>query len=174
MTPEEVSGVVALLATAFGRTMTVETIEAYAYALEDLEIEDPVGQVKRLLRTLDRWPPPAVIRKALLDAYGVLPPDVDQVWPQVVRWASYSTDPYAPDRPVISDLARQAVEAVGGSWAIKHSDRSIIYAQWRDAYRAIVARETHESLARSWNGLPLAPASQLPLRDGTDRGLGPG
>lgn len=175
MTPEDVVGVVALVASAHGKTVTPETIEVYAMALEDLEIEDPRGTVLGILRTMERWPSPATLRKAILDRYGLLPLDVDQVWPQVVKWAVHPySDPYSPDRPVISDLARQAVEAIGGTWAVRNGDRGVVFAQWRDAYRAIAARETHEVLERSWTGLPLTPASQLPLRDGSDRGLGPG
>lgn len=158
---------VALLAAAFGKPATPETFEVYEVALEDLEIEDPRAVVKRLLRTMERWPSPAQLRRAILDQFGLLAPDVDQAWTAVVEYVSGS-------RTVLHDLAREALRAIGGSWAVKTGNQGVVFAQFRDAYRAIAARSDGEALERSWNGLALAPVSQLRLGDGTDRGLGPG
>lgn len=175
MTPEDASAVVALLAAAFGRPATPETFEVYEVALEDLDVEDPRGLVKRLLRTMERWPSPAQLRRAILDHHGLLAPTEDEAWRIASTYAAHvdhARDVGAFD--LLPEAVQEAVRTVGGSWSIRVSDRGVVFAQFRDAYRLAKARIDGEALARSWNGLPLAPASQLPLRDGTDRGLGPG
>lgn len=166
MTRQEIAGVVGILAVAFGRDASVETFEVYEAALADLDVEDPLGLVRRLLRTMERWPPPAVLRKAILAQYGLLAADHDQAWSVALEW---STSPHGLGvRP--PEVVMEAIEAVGGSWAVRHTDRSIIHAQFRDAYRLAKERHDHEVLERTWAGLALLPGDD----DGRREALGTG
>lgn len=168
MTPEDIVGVVGLLAVAFGRETSADTFEVYEAALEDLDVDNPRGLVLDLLRRMEWWPPPAVLRREILAAAGKLPPDEDEAWQMAM---AYSRN---PDRVDLPDAVREAVTTVGGIWTLRTGTQGVVFAQFRDSFRAARGRELRASLARSWKGVPLSPGSQVGLSHGRghdDRGL---
>lgn len=154
MTPEQIVETVGMLGLAFGRRIESETFDVYEFALADLDVEDHRAVVKRVLRTMERWPSPAALRKAILDQFGLLAPDEDQAWEMAFAFAtSRRTEgldslPY----PVV-----EAYKVVGGSWSIKTGDRAVTHAQFREAYRRAKERADRATLEMSWNGLALTP-----------------
>lgn len=150
MRPDQVVEVVGLLGIAFAQPISAETFEVYEPALEDLDVVDHRGLVKTLLRTMKRWPSPAVLREAILSRHGLLAPDEDQAWTMVVDYAGKGEGFEHLPEPV-----REALTAVGGTWSIKHHDRGVVHAQFRDAYRKAKERADRGTLEASWNGLAL-------------------
>jgi len=167
MTPEDIVGVVGLLAVAFGRETSAETFEVYEAALEDLDVDNPRGLVLDLLRRMQWWPPPAVLRREILAAAGKLPLDEDEAWQMAMAWSRN------PDQVTLPPSVREAVTTVGGTWALRTGTQGVIFAQFRDSYRAARDREVRDSLASSWKGVPLSPGSLVGLSHGRgpDRGL---
>lgn len=162
MSPEEIAAVVGLLAVAFGRDVAPETFDVYEAALGDLEVDDPLSMVHGLLRTAERWPPPALLRRTILEASGVLPPGDAEALDQM---RAYRSDPTVE----VHRLVAKAVQMVGGTWALRHYAETTTIAQFRDTYRSLRAEAETSLVARSWEGVALHPGPQLGLNHAGDR-----
>lgn len=160
MTPEDIVGVVGLLAVAFGRETSAETFEVYESALADLDVDNPRGLVLDLLRRMEWWPAPGVLRREILAAAGKLPPDEDEAWQMAM---AYSRN---PDRVDLPPSVREAVATVGGIWNLRTGTQGVVFAQFRDSYRAVRGREMKAALSASWKGVPLSLGSLVGLSHG--------
>lgn len=157
MNEEQVARIVGALAVSYAKDLTTQTLDVYGMALLDLPMTDEVGFVKRVIRTHEWWPSPAVLRKLILDDLGVLAPDEDQAWVMAKRATQSATVATLPE-PV-----HQAVEAVG-RWNILHGQETTVAAQFREAYRRSKSRADRETLERSH-------LDALEAGDGHRRGL---
>lgn len=162
MTPETIATIVTALGVAFGRPVTPEALDVYAMALADLDLqESPRAFVARWVKTEEWMPPPAKLRRAILESQGALAPDEDRAWAIARVWAIQAAANSELAPPIL-----EAVKTVGGSWAIRHGQESIVLAQFREAYRTAKARwdrgtmEADYSLALEAGHAPGLPAPQ--------------
>jgi len=158
MTDQEIATVVTLLAIAHGKTVDEDgtLFDVYEPALADLELPDPRAAVKRILRTVEKWPSPATLRRFLLASYGCLAPDEDLAWSMAVVYATGRTVGRAQLHPAVTD----AVDAMGGTWSIRQGTETTVRAQFRDMYRAARARHDQEAMERTWTGVALCPGGR--------------
>lgn len=163
MNADQIAGIVTMIATAFGRPVSAEMLDVYAVALEDLELDDPRTVVRGLLRTERRWMTPADIRAALLASADRLAPDEDQAWTMARRYAQHASELPSGSFDALPLPVQEALQTIGGSYAIKVAPETIIRAQFRDAYRLAKGRHDRELLGRSWDGLPLGQGDRYEL-----------
>lgn len=104
-------------------------VRVYAEQLADLDGQDVLDAVERLLRTLRWMPTIAEIREEVAEGTDPLP-TVEEAWDQAQAGRTRSS------------VVRESVEAVGGFWSIAHGDnQTTIRAQFRADYTARRARE---------------------------------
>ena len=89
MNPREAASVVALIAAAYPQwPASKETVAVYADALGDLAMEDVTAAVRAIIRTDDRWPTVATIRRRVASTNGLLAPSAGVAWSEVCGLAA--------------------------------------------------------------------------------------
>lgn len=110
MTREETASIIAVLCAAFPQVpVSRETIEVYHTVIGDLDFDRVSAAVRGLLATQDRFPPPAMIRREVASASGLLAPAPAQAWGEVTaeisRCGSRATPTFS--HPAISATVSQ-------------------------------------------------------------------
>ncbi len=132
MTTDEAGLLIATLAAAYPRqTLEPTTIEVYARSLTDLNPDLATNAVMRLIASSVFFPSIAEIRTAAAETATQLP-TATEAWMLVNSEQGRASAP--PE-------VREALYAVGGSWAVRTSENpTTLHAQFRDAYKDIRRR----------------------------------
>lgn len=94
------------VATSVHPNMTVsrQTVESWALLLSDVPANAAMDALAAHLRTSDRYPTPALIRRAIAAAAGTLPPGRGDAWEQV---RAAVRNPDAAIHPAVQSAARK-------------------------------------------------------------------
>lgn len=146
MTPHEAAAIVAAIAAAYPMwPASRETVAVYADALADLPAADVRSAVAEIIRTEDRWPSIATIRRITASRAGLLAPSGAQAWAEVRALASSGAQPAAASHPAISE----AISAIGW-WDLRTSSNpETIRAQFLRIYEDCQRRADRPILAGS-------------------------
>lgn len=119
MTPREAAALVAAIAAAYPQwNASAETVAVYADALSDLNAAEAHDAVKQIIKTSERWPTIATIRRTVAHRTGRLAPSPAEAWGEVQQRAS-THGRSAP--PEWSHYSIAAAVRVIGWWNICHS-----------------------------------------------------
>ena len=137
----ETASIVGVLVAGFPSVkMSRETVEVWHRALHDLPFEDVKVAVEKLLMTSEWFPTIALIRKATLDAMGMLPKSADEAWVEIL--GAINDHGYA-GYPEFSPLVREAVLQVGWRDICMSTQPEAIRRSFVKAYDAIALKQTH-------------------------------
>lgn len=88
MTNSEIAQLLAVCSAAFPHvTVTKETAAVYAEMLADLEFEQALRGLRRVLATSQYFPSIAALREAYIAVSGHRPPSLDEAWREVIQAA---------------------------------------------------------------------------------------
>lgn len=119
------------------KPIPAETLQLYARKLADVPLDVLAPVVHEVVCTARFFPRLAEIRSACAERALALPGDVQAVAQVDARlaWARGGLNGDAPD---VHPLVREALDAVGGMYAYRMTDRpDVIRAQFLSAYRDI-------------------------------------
>jgi hypothetical protein len=140
-----------VLCAAFGREAGEPTVQAFWFALGDLDIDALSRAVAEYLRTGKRFPAPADIREL---AAGTGDDAANTAWEQVLRLARNSRSAQHPD-----PIAEAVVKQLGGWLVLGQKDAEQLATWTRKEFLALyadeLARERRVALpGRSVRALP--------------------
>jgi hypothetical protein len=129
--------------------MREETVATYVRFLVDLEQGAAVEAIEDLIATSVAMPTVASIRRQVINEELRLPPPAE-------AWVSIND---STRTEALHDLAKEARDLMGGSWAIRTSDQpSITRAQYLKIYEELRERTLQEANRRSRRGRPISAA----------------
>lgn len=141
MSKQNTAQVLAVLSAGFPHvTVTKETARVYHEVLVDLDPEDVMKAITRLMKTSEWFPPAALIRRTTMEVRGVLAQSSHSAWGEVltaVREHGFLRFPSFSD-----PLLTEAVRLVG--WrTICYSDKpEVIKSQFGKVYDEL--KESHD------------------------------
>lgn len=125
------------------QTFGDRAVVVYAEQLADLDENEVEAAVIRLVNTSRYIPRISEIRREVVETELGLPA-ADEAWEMVLRNALERGGVELPD------VARRALKAVGGPWAVRHSENpGTLYAQFRKHYEGIREAEIRRVAAGS-------------------------
>lgn len=143
MTSQEASALVASLKAAFpDANIPAETVVMYAAALEDLDFQAGQAAVGALIRSTRWFPKIAEIREAAAEqTLGV--PSPASAWERLTEYTDHRRE-----HATLTDLERRALQAVGGTWAVRTSESpTVLRSQFMKVYeelrRDAIRQEMH-------------------------------
>lgn len=129
-------------------------VVVYAEQLADLDEDDVEAAVIRLVNVSVHLPRISEIRRDVIEKKLALPA-ADEAWEMVLKNALERGGVELPD------VARRALKAVGGPWAVRHSENpGTLYAQFRKHYEGIREAE----IRRKAEGQPITAEQLKPGR----------
>lgn len=155
MNREQTASIVAVLCAAFPQVpVTRETIEVYHSVLGDLDGDATQAAVRELLLTVERFPPPATIRRKVAERAGVLAPAASEAWGEVLAQAR---ERGARQRPTFSHPAIEKVAHDIGWWEICMSTSpDTVRAHFLRAYEVERTNADTRTITDTLCGLPEA------------------
>jgi hypothetical protein len=134
MTTDEAGLLIATLAAAYPRQqLEPATIEVYTRSLADLDHDLASAAVTALIASSVFFPTVAEIRSQAAELATGLP-TATEAWIMVTTHPDY--------RPAMTAEVKEALNAVGGSWAVRTSENpETLRAQFRRAYEEIRQRK---------------------------------
>ena len=140
----ETASIVGVLVAGFPSVkMSRETVEVWHRSLHDLPYGEVKVAVEKLLMTSEWFPTIALIRKATLDAMGMLPKSADEAWVEIM--CAINDHGYA-GYPEFSSLVREAVLQVGWREICMSSQPEAIRRAFVKAYEAIALKQMNRVL----------------------------
>lgn len=152
MIVSEAQKLVAVLCAAYPEVeLREETVPTYVRFLVDLDRAAAEEAIEDLMATSVRMPTVAEIRRQVINEELKLPTAAE-------AWISISD---ATKGEELHDLAKEARELLGGSWAIRTSDQpSITRAQYLKIYDELRERTLLEANRRSRRGKTIRSANR--------------
>ncbi len=143
----------ATLFATYDRATTDQQLEIWYEALKDLDLDALKAAVTRwIMESESAFPTPAALRRFAVESKDGRFPEVDEALIVLRDTIKRACPFYDPQRfmKLLPPAIRQAVLSLGGPTAIADwtvENRTAQHAQFRDAYRAIIARsETQRKL----------------------------
>jgi len=137
MTKNEVAKLLAICSAAFPHvTVSKETASVYAEMLGDLDFEQALRGLRRVLATSHFFPSIAAIRDAYVAVSGHRPPSIEEAWGEVINAAKTvgaSTLPTWSHEAVAS-----AVSALGWREICMADNASVLRAHFFKVYEGAV------------------------------------
>lgn len=162
MLPSESSRVVALLAAAFpSANLHADTIAVYADSLRDLDAQEAIDAVRRLIATERYFPSIAIIRSNAIEARFKIP-TVDSAVIELRRNLA-SAGQYIGLTKWSHHLLLEAAEAVGWFRLANGDNPSADFAQFAKTYESLrtqVIREHSFASAGITSNVPNLPIGQ--------------
>lgn len=152
MTVSEAQKLVGVLCAAYPEVeLREETVPTYVRFLVDLDRAAVEEAIEDLIATSVRMPTVAGIRRQVINEELKLPTAAE-------AWISISDTKKGEE---LHDLAKEARELLGGSWAIRTSDQpSITRAQYLKIYDELRDRTLVEANRRSRRGKTIGNANR--------------
>lgn len=150
MTVAQAQKLVAVLCAAYPEVeLREETVPTYVRFLVDLDRAAAEEAIEDLIATSLTMPTVAAIRRQVINEQLKLPTAAE-------AWLSVSDSKKVEE---LHDLAKEARELLGGSWAIRTSDQpSITRAQYLKIYEELREKTLREANGRSRRGKTIGRA----------------
>lgn len=147
MTEQEALKVYGLLAAAWPAWKATDaTVDLWTVMLADLDYTATVAAVRAMVALEDGWPSVAKVRRQVAADAGLLAPDFDRAWTEVVTACRRSGR--AGGKPSWSHRAiTEAVDAIGWRSITDSDNLDVVRGQWRKAYEGAAERARTDACA---------------------------
>ena len=153
MNREQTASLIAVLCAAFPHVpVTRETVEVYHAALTDLNYDACNAAIREMLLTVERFPPPATIRRKVAERAGVLAPAPGEAWGEVLTQARVVG---ARNRPVFTHPAiTRVTDQIGWGDICMSTSPDTVRAHFLRAYEVERTASDTRTLTEALVGLP--------------------
>lgn len=157
MESREAAALVAVIAAAYPTwPASRETVAIYVDALADLDARDVSDAIAEIIRTEERWPAVATIRRRVAARAGALAPSPAQAWEEIRSISSAGGSPGDVSHPAISE----AVRTIGWWDLCRSTSPETIRAQFLRIYEDCQRRHDSAILSSQSAGTALEHGSR--------------